>query len=104
MRFEDQRLRLVNELKLEGITSPVVLNAFAKVQREDYVLSEYRDYAYQNRLTHKRRSNHIATFLMIAIMLQLLDLQSTDIVLEIGTGSGYQSALLAEIMFRKFVR
>ncbi|HPI43155.1 MAG TPA: protein-L-isoaspartate(D-aspartate) O-methyltransferase, partial [Candidatus Cloacimonas acidaminovorans] len=49
MRFEDQRIRLVNELKLEGITSPVVLNAFAKVPREHYVLPEYRDYAYQNR-------------------------------------------------------
>jgi len=98
MRFEDQRLRLVNELKLEGITSPVVLNAFAKVPREHYVLPEYRDYAYQNRPLPIKEGQTISQPLMIAIMLQLLDLQSTDIVLEIGTGSGYQSALLAEIV------
>ena len=98
MRFEDQRLRLVNELKLEGITSPVVLNAFAKVPREHYVLPEYRDYAYQNRPLPIKEGQTISQPLMIAIMLQLLDLQPTDIVLEIGTGSGYQSALLAEIV------
>ncbi|HOT38392.1 MAG TPA: protein-L-isoaspartate(D-aspartate) O-methyltransferase, partial [Candidatus Cloacimonas acidaminovorans] len=98
MRFEDQRIRLVNELKLEGITSPVVLNAFAKVPREHYVLPEYRDYAYQNRPLPIKEGQTISQPLMIAIMLQLLDLQPTDIVLEIGTGSGYQSALLAEIV------
>ena len=98
MRFEDQRLKLVNELKLEGITSSAVLDAFAKVPRENFVLPEYREYSYQNRPLPIKEGQTISQPLMIAIMLQLLDLKSSDTVLEIGTGSGYQSALLAEIV------
>lgn len=98
MRFEDQRQLLVNELKLAGITSSAILSSFAKVPREDYVLTDCREYAYQNRPLPIKDGQTISQPLMIAIMLQLLDLQPTDIVLEIGTGSGYQSALLAEIV------
>lgn len=98
MRFEDQRQILVNELISEGITAQRVLIAFNKVPREDFVLPEYREYAYQNRPLPIEASQTISQPLMIAIMLQLLDLQPSDSVLEIGTGSGYQSALLAEIV------
>jgi len=98
MRFEDQRLLLVNELKREGIVSPAVLDAIGKVPKENFILPEYSDYAYQNRPLPIKEGQTISQPLMIAIMMQLLDLQSTDIVLEIGTGSGYQSALLAEIV------
>ena len=98
MRFEDQRQKLVNELKLEGISDEAVLAAFAIVPREDFVLPEYRDYAYRNQPLPIKQNQTISQPLMIAIMLQLLELKPEDIVLEIGTGSGYQSALLAEIV------
>lgn len=97
MRFEDQRQKLVDELKQEGISDEAVLSAFMAVPREDYVLSEYRDYAYRNKPLPINEKQTISQPLMIAIMMQLLQIKSSDLVLEIGTGSGYQSALLAQI-------
>ncbi|MDY0151229.1 MAG: protein-L-isoaspartate(D-aspartate) O-methyltransferase [Candidatus Cloacimonas sp.] len=98
MRFEDQRKNLVDELKRGGISDEAVLAAFRCVPREEYVLPEYRDYAYLNKPLPIHESQTISQPLMIAIMLQLLELKSSDIVLEIGTGSGYQSALMANIV------
>ncbi len=98
MRYEDQRSLLVKELEYNGITDKRVLGAFAKVPRELYVLPEYREYAYRNQPLPIHLSQTISQPLMIAIMLQHLELETDDIVLEIGTGSGYQTALLAEIV------
>ena len=98
MRFEDQRAMLVAELRREGIRDQAVLDAFAKVPREKYVLPEYREYAYRNSPLPIELQQTISQPLMIAIMMQFLELQPSDRVLEIGTGSGYQSALLAEIV------
>lgn len=98
MRFEDQRELLVKDLARSGITDQRVLAAFAKVPREAYVLPQYTDYAYRNQPLPIEHAQTISQPLMIAIMLQFMELQETDIVLEIGTGSGYQSALLAELV------
>ncbi len=98
MRYEDQRALLVSDLSREGILDQKVLAAFAKVPRENYVLPEYREYAYRNSPLPIELQQTISQPLMIAIMLQLLELQPEDTVLEIGTGSGYQSALLAELV------
>jgi protein-L-isoaspartate(D-aspartate) O-methyltransferase len=98
VRFEDQRQILVNELRLEGIRDEAVLAAFLKVPRENYVLTQYKDYSYQNRPLPIEAGQTISQPLMIAIMMQFLELNVNDSVLEIGTGSGYQSALLAEIV------
>ncbi len=98
MRFEDQRKVLVNELASAGITDQAVLDAFLAIPREDYVLPEYKDYAYRNQPLPIKDKQTISQPLMIAIMMQLLNLKPDDIVLEIGTGSGYQSALLASIV------
>jgi len=98
MRFEDQRKVLVEELASAGITDQTVLDAFMAVPREDYVLPEYKDYAYRNQPLPIKDKQTISQPLMIAIMLQLLSLKPDDVVLEIGTGSGYQSALLANIV------
>ncbi|MBW6513952.1 MAG: protein-L-isoaspartate(D-aspartate) O-methyltransferase [Candidatus Syntrophosphaera sp.] len=97
MRFEDQRALLVQELTRTGITDERVLAAFARVPRELYVLPQYRDYAYRNQPLPIDLDQTISQPLMIAIMLQYLELKEEDVVLEIGTGSGYQSALLAEL-------
>lgn len=98
MRFEDQRRLLVNELEQRGIRDEAVLKAFSAIPREDYVLAEYREYAYQNRPLPILSQQTISQPWMIAIMLSHLKLQPTDRVLEIGTGSGYQTALLASIV------
>jgi protein-L-isoaspartate(D-aspartate) O-methyltransferase len=98
MRFDDQRKRLVQELIDYGIKDPNVLRVFESVPRERFVLSEYSDFAYRNQPLPIELNQTISQPLMIAIMLELLNLTSDDVVLEIGTGSGYQTALLASIV------
>jgi protein-L-isoaspartate(D-aspartate) O-methyltransferase len=98
MRFEDQRLNLVEDLKRAGIADQRVLQAFLQIPREDYVLPQYREYAYRNSPLPILEAQTISQPLMIAIMLSELHLQDTDTVLEIGTGSGYQTALLGTIV------
>ncbi len=97
MRFEDQRAMLAQELNQAGINDERVLSAFGRVPREEYVLPQFIDYAYRNQPLPIDAAQTISQPLMIAIMLQYLELKPADIVLEIGTGSGYQSALLAEL-------
>jgi len=98
MRFEDQRKLLVEELVAYGINDEKVLSAFLSVPREYYVLPEYKEYAYRNQPLPILQKQTISQPLMIAIMMQHLELNENDSVLEIGTGSGYQSALLAGIV------
>jgi protein-L-isoaspartate(D-aspartate) O-methyltransferase len=98
MRFEDQRSRMLNELRLYGIKDETVLKAFDDIPRENFVLPEYIDYSYRNQPLPIEHNQTISQPLMIAIMLEHLELNETDIVLEVGTGSGYQTALLASIV------
>lgn len=97
MRFEDQRQLLVNELRDLGITDEAVLSAFNTIPRERYVLPEYQNYAYRNQPLPILDKQTISQPLMIALMLQYLEIRAEDIVLEIGTGSGYEAALLATV-------
>lgn len=98
MRFEDQRKRLVQELIKCGIKDQCVLNAFKSIPREKFVLPEYTEYAYRNQPLPIEMNQTISQPLMIAIMMEHLELNSEDVVLDIGTGSGYQTALLASIV------
>jgi protein-L-isoaspartate(D-aspartate) O-methyltransferase len=93
MRFEDQRKLLVQELRQQGIRDEAVLAAFSKVPRELYVPPQYKDYAYRNRPLPIGLEQTISQPLMVAIMLEHLELKPEDLVLEIGTGSGYECAL-----------
>ncbi|MFA5665671.1 MAG: protein-L-isoaspartate(D-aspartate) O-methyltransferase [Candidatus Cloacimonadaceae bacterium] len=91
-------MRLLEELKASGIKDTAVLSAFSLIPREDYVLPEYKEYAYRNRPLPINQGQTISQPSMIAIMMSELNLSPQDIVLEIGTGSGYQTALLASIV------
>ncbi len=97
MRYSDQRKRLVQELVEAGITDQNVLKAFEIVPRELFVLPEYVSYAYRNQPLPIDSNQTISQPLMIAIMLEKLRLNRDDIVMEIGTGSGYQTALLSNL-------
>lgn len=97
MRFEDQRQNLVSQLQALGITDSKVLRAFSIVPREDFVPPHFSEYAYNNRPLPIGAGQTISQPWMIAIMLQYLDIQKHHIVLDIGTGSGYQTALLAHM-------
>jgi protein-L-isoaspartate(D-aspartate) O-methyltransferase len=98
MRFDDQRKRLVEELVQYGIRDEKVLKAFETVPRENFVLPQYVDFSYRNQPLPIDFNQTISQPLMIAIMLEHLELSSDDTVLEIGTGSGYQTSLLATIV------
>ena len=75
-----------------------VINAMGRVKRHEFVLPGSRKYAYENRPLSIGYAQTISQPYIVAIMTDLLDLKPSDRVLEIGTGSGYQAAVLAEIV------
>lgn len=90
------RERLVQELSAD-ISDERVLEAFRRVPREAFVPKDLRWAAYENRPLPIGYGQTISQPLMVAIMTQALQLTGDEKVLEIGTGSGYQAALLAEL-------
>jgi len=98
MRFEDQRAKMVYEqLVSRGITDSLVLGAFSRVKRECFVGEQFRSYAYSDHPLSIGWEQTISQPYIVALMMSMLHLKTTDKVLEIGTGSGYQTALLAEV-------
>ena len=77
-----------------------VLQALAKVPRHEFVPIEVQPYAYLNRPLPIGFDKTISQPLMVAVMTDLLELKPDDVVLEIGTGLGYQAAVLAELAGR----
>ena len=98
MRFEDQKLRLIEELKSQGIIDENVINSFQVINREYFVLPHLKSFAYKNQALPIKASQTISQPFIIALMMQILKLEASDKVLEIGTGSGYQTALIADIV------
>ena len=97
--FENQRRRLVEMLKELGyIKSRKVEQAMLKVPRELFVPPEYRDMAYLDRPLPIGYGQTISAPSIVAYMTELLDPDRGMKVLEVGTGSGYQAAILAEIV------
>ena len=84
-------------LKRRGIKNPKVLDAFLKVPRHEFVSEEYRDYSYNDHPLGIGHNQTISQPYIVAYMIDKLDIQKTDKILEIGTGSGYQTAILAEL-------
>jgi len=100
--FEEQRKRLVEMLVLEGvIRSEKVKRAILKVPRELFVPEPYRRYAYVDTPLPIGKGQTISAPHMVALMCELLDLDEGMKVLEIGTGSGYHAAVIAEIIAPK---
>jgi protein-L-isoaspartate(D-aspartate) O-methyltransferase len=92
------RQRMVaTQLAQRGIRDVRVLAAMAQVPRHEFVSSVFRDHAYDDTPLPIGESQTISQPYIVALMLELLRLDPADTVLEIGTGSGYQSALLAEL-------
>jgi protein-L-isoaspartate(D-aspartate) O-methyltransferase len=85
------------QLRARGINNERVLAAFAKVPREEFVAPELRENAYEDRPLSIGCSQTISQPFIVAYMLQAADVGPDDHVLELGTGSGYQTALLAEL-------
>src|SRR5271154_4333093 len=96
--FASLRQRMVDDdLRGRGIADERVLQAMLRLPRHEFVPEAYRAQAYEDHPLPIGEGQTISQPLMVAIMLQALALQPTDTVLEVGTGSGYATALLAEL-------
>ena len=97
MSARDAKARLIEELRAQGITDERVLAAIAQVPREKFVPPTFRDRAYENVALPIGHGQTISQPYIVALMTEKLDLKRGDKVLEIGTGSGYQAAILAQL-------
>ncbi|MDD4876124.1 MAG: protein-L-isoaspartate(D-aspartate) O-methyltransferase [Dehalococcoidales bacterium] len=97
MDFELARARLIEYLRSE-IKDERVLDALASVPRDRFVLPEKRNSAYENIPLSIGLNQTISQPLIIALMTEALELTGNEKVLEVGTGSGYQAAILAELV------
>ena len=96
--FACLRKRMVETQIIDrGISDKKVLEAMRKVERHKFVLPQHIPYAYNDSPLPIEEGQTISQPYIVAFMTEALDLKPDDKVLEIGTGSGYQAAILAEI-------
>ena len=105
--FEEQRREMIAAIRViaehlaaeigKAVLDDRVLRAMAKVPRHEFVPLEVQPYAYLNRPLPIGFDKTISQPFMVAVMTDLLELKPDDVVLEIGNGLGYQSAVLAEL-------
>ena len=97
--LESDRLKMVEtQIKARGIENRLVLEALKKVPRHVFVPPDYSDSAYADRPLPIGLGQTISQPYMVAIMTEAMKLEGHENVLEVGTGSGYQAAILAEIV------
>jgi len=97
--YEAERRNMVDQQILNrGIRSPRVLDAMKNVPRHRFVPEEYRHMAYSDRPLPIGHEQTISQPYIVALMTDYLNLKKGEKVLEIGTGSGYQAAVLAEMV------
>ena len=98
MSYEAERLRMVSEqLAVRDIHDQRVLAALATVPRHRFVGADQQPFAYDDRPLPIGHGQTISQPYIVALMTQVLELHGGDRVLEVGTGSGYQAAVLAEL-------
>ena len=103
MKFKRQREKMVNtQIEGRGIHDYRVLEAMRKVPRHLFVSEALQDQAYGDFPLPIGEGQTISQPYIVAEMTQALELTKDDRVLEIGTGSGYQTAILAELAFRVY--
>jgi protein-L-isoaspartate(D-aspartate) O-methyltransferase len=103
IKYERQREEMVrNQIEARGIKAPAVLAAFRRVPRHLFVSEALRDQAYGDYPLPIGEQQTISQPYIVAEMTQALDLGKNDRVLEIGTGSGYQAAILSQIVYRVY--
>tara|TARA_Y100000389_G_scaffold152332_1_gene152283 strand:+ start:29 stop:670 length:642 start_codon:yes stop_codon:yes gene_type:complete len=96
-KHQGLRKRLVDNLINKGIDSTLVIKALLKVPRHVFIDSDFESYAYLDKAFPIDSNQTISQPYTVAFQTSLLNLVKSDKVLEIGTGSGYQTAILMEI-------
>ena len=95
MNYEE----LIESLIKEGyLKTPLIIEAFKKIDRKDFVPEELGERAYENTALPIGNKQTISQPLVVAFMLELLELKFGEKVLEIGTGSGWNTALMAKLV------
>jgi protein-L-isoaspartate(D-aspartate) O-methyltransferase len=98
INYESERKRMVDEqIAARGVKDQRVLAAMRKVPRHEFLPEVIRGMAYGDHALPLGEGQTMSQPYMVALMTELLGLQGTERVLEIGTGSGYQAAVLAEL-------
>ena len=97
-----RKIRLILELRELGISNSAVLSAIEKVPREKFINESYRNQAYENIALPIENNQTISQPYVVARMTELLDVKKNHKVLEIGTGSGYQCAVLSILARRVY--
>jgi protein-L-isoaspartate(D-aspartate) O-methyltransferase len=100
--LDTQKIRLIMQLRSEGITDMRVLAALERVPRERFVPPSLAEHAYDNSALPIGRGQTISQPFVVAYMTQMLDVHDDMTVLEIGTGTGYQAAVLAQFCRRVY--
>ena len=93
--FKSNIKNLISDLKKENFTNTTVLKHLEKIPREIFVKKNFIDICYNNIPLPIDCNQTISQPLVVANMIDCLDVKKTDLVLEIGTGTGYQTALLS---------
>jgi len=102
-KYEIRRIRMVEtQIRNRGVTNPEVLNAMKEVPRHLFIPDEYLDEAYNDYPLPIGYGQTISQPFIVAYMTEAVRPTGKKRVLEIGTGSGYQAAVLAEIVDRVY--
>ena len=96
-RHKGKRQQLVKTVKKKGITNKAVLDAIGKIPRHLFMDSSFEDHAYQDKAFPIAADQTISQPYTVAFQTEKLEIEKGDKVLEIGTGSGYQTAVLCEL-------
>jgi protein-L-isoaspartate(D-aspartate) O-methyltransferase len=99
---ESRKIRLVMDLRNAGVTDTKVLAAIERVPREQFVEEAFLDQAYANQALPINCGQTISQPLVVGLMTQALEISDRQKVLEVGTGSGYQAAILSKLARRVY--
>jgi protein-L-isoaspartate(D-aspartate) O-methyltransferase len=99
-RADERRAMVEHQIRARGVNDPGVLEAMEEVPRHLFIPPPYDRNAYDDNPLPIGRGQTISQPYIVAVMTELLHLKSSDNVLEIGTGSGYQAAVLSRIVRR----
>ena len=97
-----QKANLIMDLRSMGISSNNVLSAIEKIPREIFLPSAFQSYAYENNPLPIGFEQTISQPYIVALMTQVLSLKGNEVILEIGTGSGYQTSILSLLSRRVY--
>ena len=97
-----RKIRLTLELRESGISNSKVLSALEKIPREIFIPENFRNQAYENIALPIGKNQTISQPYIVALMTQSLELNKNHKILELGTGTGYQSSILSKLVRRVY--